>query len=447
MSSQPLRILSLDVENVLRVVAVYVKPDGRVLELTGANRQGKSSVIQAIWMALGGAEMIPEDPIHDGADMAKIVVEIGNDDGIKYVVTRKIRAKEGGGHSLSLTVENEDGGKMQNPQQILNTLIGSLSYDPLAFIDMKPKDQFDLLKKFVTGYDFEANEKANKTDFETRTAVNRDAKAKRAQAGGVVVDQDLLQAVRCDEQALVTQLAEAGNRNTEVDRWHDYRSDVQRKVAALDESAATFTRRAAALRKEADELDASAAAETLKATALRKEILPETAAPQKVDTADLQAKIAEARRHNERLDANLRANTLLQALTGEAEVLERKSAELTKAIEARNAAKTEAISKSAMPVPGIDFGDDAIYFDGHPLKNASQAQQLEIAISIAAALQPKLRFITTKSGALLDDNSWAAMVKMAEEKDLLIIAETVKSDRPTAVVIEDGHVRSNKKGS
>ena len=46
--TQSLRILSLDVENVLRVVAVYVKPDGRVLELTGANRQGKSSVIQAM---------------------------------------------------------------------------------------------------------------------------------------------------------------------------------------------------------------------------------------------------------------------------------------------------------------------------------------------------------------------------------------------------------------
>jgi hypothetical protein len=39
---KPLRILSFGVENILRVVAVFVRPDGRVVELTGKNREGQS---------------------------------------------------------------------------------------------------------------------------------------------------------------------------------------------------------------------------------------------------------------------------------------------------------------------------------------------------------------------------------------------------------------------
>ena len=48
--------------------------------------------------------------------------------------------------------------------------------------------------------------------------------------------------------------------------------------------------------------------------------------------------------------------------------------------------------------------------------------------------------ITTKNAALLDKDSWKALVDLAEQQNLMIIAETVQSDRPTAVVIEDGRV-------
>ena len=37
-------------------------------------------------------------------------------------------------------------------------------------------------------------------------------------------------------------------------------------------------------------------------------------------------------------------------------------------------------------------------------------------------------------------DSWKALVDLAEQQNLMIIAETVQSDRPTAVVIEDGRV-------
>ena len=50
---------------------------------------------------------------------------------------------------------------------------------------MKPREQFEALRSFVPGVDFDALDAANKKDFATRTEVNRDAKQARAAAAGV----------------------------------------------------------------------------------------------------------------------------------------------------------------------------------------------------------------------------------------------------------------------
>src|SRR5262249_25479759 len=149
--------------------------------------------------------------------------------------------------------------------------------------------------------------------------------------------------------------------------------------------------------------------------------------PPSVDTTELQAQISTARAGNARFDANERAKAERDRLYNEAAALEKQSAVLTQAMVDRDAAKEKSVAEAKMPVPGISFGDGIILLDGHPLSQASQAQKLSTAIAIAIAMQPRLRFITTKNAALLDPDSWAALVELAEQQDLLIIAETVNS--------------------
>src|SRR5438128_2242495 len=100
----PLRILSFDVSNILRVAAVHIDVKGNVVELTGKNRNGKSSTIDALWMALGGKEMIPPDPIHDGAEVGTVIVNIGDAAGPKYRVTRTLKRRDDGTFATSLTI-------------------------------------------------------------------------------------------------------------------------------------------------------------------------------------------------------------------------------------------------------------------------------------------------------------------------------------------------------
>ena len=64
------RIVKLDVENIMRVNAVHIEPDGNVVILGGNNAQGKTSVLDAISMAIGGTRLCPDVPIREGQDEA-----------------------------------------------------------------------------------------------------------------------------------------------------------------------------------------------------------------------------------------------------------------------------------------------------------------------------------------------------------------------------------------
>ena len=68
-----------------------------------------------------------------------------------------------------------------------DALAGVLSFDPLAFARAKPKEQFDQLRPFVQGIDFEKVDAQNRGDYERRTDANRLAKQAQASADMIVV--------------------------------------------------------------------------------------------------------------------------------------------------------------------------------------------------------------------------------------------------------------------
>jgi hypothetical protein len=72
--------------------------------------------------ALGGTEALPKVPVREGASEAIIRLDLGD-----YVVTRKIKAKDGGEYTTSLTIETPDGVKAKSPQTLLNDLVGRFS--------------------------------------------------------------------------------------------------------------------------------------------------------------------------------------------------------------------------------------------------------------------------------------------------------------------------------
>ncbi len=63
----PVKISSLELENVKRIRAVQIVPTADGLTVIGGrNGQGKTSVLDAIAWALGGNKLRPQNPNRDG---------------------------------------------------------------------------------------------------------------------------------------------------------------------------------------------------------------------------------------------------------------------------------------------------------------------------------------------------------------------------------------------
>lgn len=425
-----MKIIRLSAENIKRLSAVEITPTGAVVEITGKNRAGKTSVLDSIWWALSGERDIQARPIRRGAEKAHVTLDLG-----ELRVTRRFSAQEDGGFSTSLVVENADGARYPSPQKRLDALIGSLSLDPLEFARSPALAQLETLKR-LTGLDFAEMEAANKADFATRTDVRRRGRDLRSAAAMIAVPADA-PTERIDEAALVRELERAGEHNSALEQRKARREGYATATERLRERWLDLRGRAEALRREAAALDAEAATIGDDIAARTKTVDEAAPLAEPIDTATVRQSIEEARRTNEIAASAARKADLerqAKAADGEADGL-------TQSMEARSVAKAKMIAEVAMPIPGLSLGDEGVMLDGQPFDQGSDEEQLRASIAIAAAMNPTLRIVRIRDGALLDAESMALLAVFAAERDLQVWIETVESGRPEAVVIEDGHVR------
>lgn len=429
---KPLHIVSLTAENVKRLVAVHIVPTGALVEITGRNGSGKSSCLDSIWWALGGAGALQKEPIRKGQDKASIRLDLGD-----YVVTRKFARISGDEFTTSLSVENAEGGKLTKGQTLVESFLGSLTLDPLEFTRMKPRDQFDTLKGYVEGVDIEAIDAANRSDFDKRTDVNRRAKAKVAEADAIPIP-DATPAEKVDEAALVDELAEVSGFNEKLDRRKEGRAQAARDVSAFREAAETKRDKAADLRTQADNWEAEATADEQKAVDLEKKLAeaPPLDAPK--DPAVVRARLDAAKRTNAAVDQAARR----KALKADADALEKESDGITARMDTRAKAKADAIAAAKLPVEGITFADGAILLGGVPFDQASDAEQLRASVAIAMAGEPRLRVLRIREGSLLDDDGLQLVAEMAQARNWQVWLERVTNGGKGGFVIEDGQVRS-----
>lgn len=422
-----MKIINLQAENIKRITAVEITPDGNMVQITGKNGAGKSSVLDSIWYALAGGDVIPGQPIRTGENKAHIRLDMG-----ELIVERRFTDK-----GTYLSVTTADGDKKANPQTMLNGLIGELSFDPLAFANMDAKKQFNELRRVAKlEIDVDELDRLNKEDFEKRTNVNRDAKAKRAAAGAIMVPADL-PAEPVDEADLLDQMEQAAEHNTRIETRKANRAKVTQDAADARAEAENKTALAARLRKEADDADAAATAALETATELEAKLAAAQPLPEPIDVADVRAKLDAAKATN----AGFAAKARRAEVVAEAAALEKESDDLTAAMEGRTKAKQDAIAAAEMPVPGLGLGDGIVTYNGVPFDQASTAEQLRVSLAIAMAANPELRVIRIQHGNDLDEDNLKLIAEMATAQDYQIWIERVDSSGQVGFVIEDGHVK------
>lgn len=409
--SQISHIVSLEAENFKRIKAIRITPRGDVIRLVGANGAGKSSVLDAIAAALGGGRAIPEMPVRKGATKAHVVVELDD-----LIVERHFGGKSGS----TLIVKTKDGAPVRSPQALLDSLLGDLTFDPLAFSRMEPKQQAETLRKLV-GIDHAKLDAARRMVYDERTIVGRERDRLKARIGPELPEQDLPE-TPVDVSALTSEVA----------GLVESRSVLARHKDRLDAAVA----HRAELGRRLEELTRLIAQADHEVAKLR-------AVPVTTDEATLNGEID---RINRSITLAAETNQRIQKrnesrrIAAEASTAEQKYDELTRKLEVIDRRKTELIASAKMPVDGLGFDEEGVTLNGVPFSQASTAEQLRTSVAIGLAQSPKLRVMLVRDASLLDDRSMALLEAAAAQHGAQLWVERVSDASGSKIVIEDGEV-------
>jgi len=418
-----MKILKLSAENIMKLVAVEITPEGNVVVLTGKNGAGKTSVLNAITMALCGGRNVPEVPIRKGADKGGICLEFDD-----FTVIKNFTSK-----GAYLKIETKGGHTVNSPQAFLDELIGNLSFDPRDFIDKAAKDQKNILMEML-GLEDQLNqidEQVAET-YEDRTIIGRDVTRLEGQVAQFTEDFTDVPDKPVDIQGKIDELQKARNVQAEVEHqrlikenlWQR-RKEIECTIAMREEEVAEAKAELDNKLADLDKADAAIAEATNRALefdipAMRKAL----------DNANEVNNTVRRKKASVAIE-----ESLILAVT--------QQGELTAEIEDLRNSKGEILKAAKMPIKGLALDDVGVTYKGVPLNQISDGEKLRVGVAIGMALNPKIRIIRIQNGSLLDSENMKIIEEMAKANDFQVWIEKVDETGKVGIVIEEGRVIAN----
>lgn len=445
-----MRILQFVAENFKRIRIVEIVPTKRVTQLTGKNGQGKTSVLDAIWALFAGKRGIPEKPVRRGADKSRLRAVIGDDAGKPLLIaTRTIAADR----TTTLTVEAAKGAERPagTPQAVLDTLIGQMSFDPIAFITAEPKQQVEILRTLVkVEIDLDKENLLIQKEYDERTDLRRKAKELAAQADAITYSPNLPKD-KIDEAEILARLEKAGQQNSELEQTMRARQELataaERATKTVKDNEATIARASESIQELEQKLNVARQAleaaqsihtKLLTDEAIAKQAHAEAPAAELVDTQPIIIELNRAQSINREIDRRTSFERVdQQRKDAESEVSRR-----TRSISDREENKRNALASAKMPIEGLSFDENGVFFNAVPLLQLGEAEQIRVGIGLAMASNPQLRAVPIARGESLDEESLAMIDKMAEEHNFQIFMARVDSSGKVGIVLSDGRVES-----
>jgi energy-coupling factor transporter ATP-binding protein EcfA2 len=424
-----LTVIGIQIENFQKIRTFLLKPEGNVIKITGANGSGKTSVLDAIMLALAGARGGPSAPVRRGAGRGVVRLDLGD-----IRVTRTWF--EGGDSKGEMFIEAEDGRRYGTPQRMLDALMGEISFDPLAFIHMDVKRKAEELRKLLNIDDvLNAIRADEENDYTTRREQTKLKKTLEAQRANVHVPEGL-PAKKRDIDAMTEELAKVAEYNIGIERMKLDREKVEASVEKDGQTAENLRRRIEDITKELHQMILEA--EMLeRSNAKHKAIIDAwEPLPEPKDATAMGEEIAAARGINAGIDRRSQA----ERMDAEIAAVSATIANLDDAIDAHRAKATKLIAEAEYPVEGLGFENDEVMYNGLPFAQASNAEQIKVSIAMGMALNPKIRVMRIKDGSLLDANSLAVVEAMAEKSEFQVWMELVDTSGKVGVYLEDGEI-------
>ena len=428
-----LRVIQLVAENIKGLKAVDITPDQHFQIISGKNGQGKSSVLDSIWFALGGAEAakIAAKPIRAGENTASVMLDLGD-----MIVTRKWK-----GDNTSLSVTTKDGAKYSSPQSMLDKLIGRLSFDPFAFAQLKDAEQRKTLMGLVKWeVDPDTLDSERKQLFDTRTGINRESKQRAAQLDAMEHPNEDIPQQEVSAAEVMKKITDAN----EVVRINNQKREELRNVGyeyqTKQNNVRTQTQIVDDLIKKLEDAKATLHAMIIDMERTRdrgRELKTEV---ELLKDPDLDA-LTEELNGLEQVNKAIRDAIRFKELQKNVNELEEKAREITQKMSDIDTTKQHMLSNAAFPIHGLGFDENGVTFQDIPFKQCSAAERLKVSMSIAMSLNPELRIIRILDGSLLDSENMKLIEDMAKERDYQVWIEVVNESGTVGLYIEDGEIK------
>ena len=431
------KITNIHIENFKRISAADVAPGTHLFVVGGDNEQGKSTLLDAIASAFGGAKSAPAQAIRAGAETGEVVVELS--DG--YRLRQRIRLDSDGRQSVTtqLTLTDESGvrSEIKSPQAMLSAMAGTLAFDPLSFGRMSAAEQLAALKKLVQ-LDTSALDAEHDAAFARRTDVERSAKQCAAQLEAMPMDATA-PTEALDTAALAADLAAEQAKSdgrARLVRASEQTQAAHERAEQAAKNAEAALRSAEAALRAADLVIQAAQSRVVDSMAAAIAAAAEAGAASPGDVAGATARLAGVSEHNARhAKATARA-----ALVAKLDGMREEYRALTETVKSSRSAKTNMIAFAKYPVDGLTLGDAGVQYNGVPFAQASQAVKVRVGLAIAAGMNPRLRCVLVREGAFLDEQSMATVAQWAIDNDMQVLMERVGHGAECAIIMHDGRV-------
>lgn len=440
-----LTIIELEVRNVKGIRAVQIDADGKpVIHITGKNRQGKTSVLDAIWAALKGGEFSREStsPLRDGELRGSVKLHLGSPDGAddELIVTRTW--KKGGPKGGELVLTSANGTKISSPQGALDALLGRFAFDPVKFADETESEQVDtLLSAIELPFDPYELARERAVVFDERAAANKELKALDAQVTALPVFPRSVPTERVSTQSLLDELRALQEHNASVDAAEDKltvtstavddkKTSVENANLLVEELIAKLQQARLETARCVEAYDVAVAANAAQQTAV--------AALERKSLDDVNARLAGLDDTNAQIDAKIKGKALTAQFVEQQDRVDKLNAKL----DDLDAKKRDGIAAAEMPLPGLSFDAEVgVTLNGTPFKDLSSREQLIVSTSLAMAQNPTLRVLRIDRGESLDSDGIKVISELAVEHDYqLWIASVRETPQDDDIVIFDGEV-------
>lgn len=409
------KVISIELENFMGVTSAFIEFKNPLTIIEGKNGSGKTSVLDAWQAALGGKKFAPEKPIKDGESKSQVLVRTPD-----FVVRRRWTDK-----GSTIKIQNPDGSKSKlTPTELYQKFVGSLSFDPMKFLESSKLDRAETLRNLV-GIDFTEHDRLRHELYALRTAANAECKSAEARLNGL----DAPEKSAPRDEVSARELFELRDRQS---KDNDKNSSKKSLLGEKRREAAVMIREAADTETKLEELNSRIGSLKAEGTRLAADV-------SELIDHDLSV-IDEKIQGIEESNAKAReANAYDVALVDQKNAAE-DARELNRRMDAIDKEKSLAIAGADYPVDGLTADEDDVYFDGIPFDQVNTAKQIEVSTAIGLSLDEGTKVLLIRRGSELDGDTLRSIAKMAADAGAYILMERVTpgaTDEAT-VVIKDG---------